>query len=273
MSDEFDILSPQDDEPLGIFDGPNAKYARMAIAALGSIPWIGGFLAATAALDAEKEQGKVNRTLERWIGEHELKIHELRNSLNAIANRIEALGADAQLRVEEEGYLLLVRKAFKSWDGAETQEKREYVQRLVTNAAGTKVSEYDVVRLFLDWIDFYHEAHFAIMRAIYNKKGITRLDIWREISNDSKPPREDSSEADLFRMLIGDLSTGRVIRQERQTDSSGKFLKKPTKSKGSKSPPNPYMTSSFDDKDGYELSELGQEFIHYVLQDTVSHIE
>ena len=33
------------------------------------------------------------------------------------------------------------------------------------------------------------------------------------------------------------------------------------------------MKSSFDDTDRYELSELGQEFVHYVLHDAVTRVE
>ena len=32
--------------------GKKRKFARFALAALSSIPWVGGFLSATAALDA-----------------------------------------------------------------------------------------------------------------------------------------------------------------------------------------------------------------------------
>ena len=56
------------------------------------------------------------------------------------------------------------------------------------------------------------------MRAVYKSRGITRLGIWRQLSEETTPPKENSSEADLFRMLVGDLSTGRIIRQERQED-------------------------------------------------------
>ena len=33
--------------------GKKRKFARFTLAALSSIPWVGGFLSATAALDAE----------------------------------------------------------------------------------------------------------------------------------------------------------------------------------------------------------------------------
>lgn len=39
-------------------------------------------------------------------------------------------------------------------------------------------------------------------------------------------PREDSAEADLFKLLIRDLSTGGVIRQERDVNQLGQFVRK-----------------------------------------------
>jgi hypothetical protein len=41
-----------------LLSGPNyANYGRFVFAALGSVPWVGGVIAASAAAHAEKEQG------------------------------------------------------------------------------------------------------------------------------------------------------------------------------------------------------------------------
>lgn len=255
---------------LALPESSTNAYGRFAMAALGSIPWVGGFIAGGAALHAEREQGRVNENIDTWMKEHERKIAALYETLSSIAQRIDVLGEDAKERIQQESYLELVRKGFRIWDRAETDDKRQLVQHLLTNAAGTSVTDDDTVRLFLDWIDRYHEAHFGIIRAVYQHRGITLRGIWREMGNSGDMPRENSSAADLFRMLIHDLSTGRVIRQERRTNSFGQFLKKP---RGSRGPSSNVLKSSFDDTDGHELSELGQEFIHYVLQDAVTRID
>jgi membrane protein DedA with SNARE-associated domain len=40
--------------------GKGYKYVRFVVAALGSIPWVGGFIAASASLSAERDQQVVN---------------------------------------------------------------------------------------------------------------------------------------------------------------------------------------------------------------------
>ena len=74
------------------------------------------------------------------------------------------MGASIDERIQSEEYLGLVRKAFRTWDEADTDEKRHYAANIVTNSAGTRVCSDDVVRLFLDWLELYHEAHFAVIR-------------------------------------------------------------------------------------------------------------
>ena len=73
------------------------------------------------------------------------------------------------------------------------------------------------MRLFVSWLNLYHEFHLAVIRQIYSNPGITRYDIWAEI-HEGDLPREDSAEADLYKLIIRDLSTGGVIRQPRDTD-------------------------------------------------------
>lgn len=79
--------------------------------------------------------------------------------------------------------------------------------------------------------------------------------------------REDSTDADLFRLLFRDLSTGGIIRQHRETDYAGNFIRKaPQRHSAQSGMPNA-MKSAFDDEDGYELTQLGQQFVHYAMTD------
>src|SRR5580765_5293797 len=183
--------------------GKGHRYVRFVVAALGSIPWVGGLIAASASFSAEHEQQSLN------------KLKQLGNTLADIFIRLDGLGEEVQERIESPEYLGLVRKAFRSWDQADTEEKKQMFKKLIANAGASKLCPDDLIRLFLHWIDQYHETHFVVMKEIYRNPNITRAELWHKIHG--QPVREDSSEADLFRYLIRDLSTGGVIRQARET--------------------------------------------------------
>ena len=290
------------------------KYTRFIVSALGSIPWAGSFFSASAALNAEKDQGQINELHRQWLEEHQEKINNLCRTLSEIIKRIEDFGDEVKDRLESLEYLTLTRKGFRIWDQADTDEKRELVRLLLTNSCATELCTDDLVRLFLDWIQLYHEAHFKrlsensggrplrlndlvwipacagmtdpvstacstgpragfqtaskVIRQIYRHPGITRGGIWDNISADR--PREDSAQADVYRLLIRDLSTGGVIRQHREKDASGQFIKKSTRGRSRSSG---VMTSAFEDTEPYELTELGRQFVHYTMDEVTPRIE
>jgi hypothetical protein len=75
----------------------------------------------------------------------------------------------------------------------------------------------------------------------------------------------------LYKLLVRDLSMGGVIRQQRQTDYAGNFVKKqsPHVSKGQASRT---MASAFENSEGYELTDLGRQFVHYAMTEIVARI-
>jgi hypothetical protein len=225
-------------------------------------------IAASASLSAEVEQGKVNELHRLWLAEHQQKAKELIGALTDIFARLENFGHEIDERLESPEYLNLVKRCFRSWDEADTQEKKQMLKKLITNAGAIRLCDDDLVRLFIAWIDQYHESHFSVIKEIYKHPGITRARIWDSIHG--ARPREDSPEADLFRYLIRDLSTGGVIRQERETDGLGNFYKRePSISRGT---PSRVMESSFEPTKPYVLTALGKQFVHYVMQDVVPQI-
>lgn len=138
--------------------GKGKKYVRFIMAALGSIPWVGsylGILGAIAGLSGEADQDKVNGLLKLWVEEHQPKLEELKQTLGDIVERLDGLGEETQQRIESPEYLALVRRSFRSWDEADTAEKREYIKRLLTNAGATKLCPDDLIRIFISWIDDY----------------------------------------------------------------------------------------------------------------------
>lgn len=245
------------------------KYGRFALAALGSIPWVGGVISAMAALSAERDQERINDLQRAWLQEHTGKVQELGDTLADIFKRLDSFGDEIQERIESPSYLALVREAFRSWDQADTDEKKRMLKNLITNAGGTKLCGDDLVRLFIHWIEQYHETHFTVIKEIYHNPQITRANIWDKIHGPR--PREDSADADLFKYLIRDLSMGGVIRQERETDYEGRFLRKVPQS-STRGNPGRLMESAFEDTKPYVLTELGKQFVHYVMNESVSRI-
>ena len=243
-------------------------FKKFFLAALGSIPWVGGFLSASADIAMQDEDVRADSLQSEWLEEHDHKIGALYETLDEMADRFDKFGEDIDDRLQSEEYLDLVRRAFRTWDRADTDEKRRYIANLITNAAGTRLTPDDVVRLFIDWLDNYHEAHFAVIQHIYHHPRSSRYDIWEAIHGEF--PREDSAEADLFRLLIRDLSTGNVIRQERETTADGDFLRRPrTKRRG---PAPTTMESAFEETKPYVLTELGKQFVHYAMTEAVRRI-
>jgi hypothetical protein len=267
LGDVGDNVQRELDHPLGA--ERQRKYRRIVLAAMGSIPWVGSFIAAAGAADGEREQKQVNELQQEWLEEHHHKLTDLKRTLLEILQRLESLGSEIDARIEADEYLGLVRKAFRVWDQADTQEKRKLVQNLLTNAGGTPLTGDDVVRLFIQWIDYYHEAHFAVIRSLVKSPRCTRADMWQDIHG--REVSEDSAEADLFKLLVRDLSTGGVIRQHRETTPDGQFVRR-SPARTPRGYGSRVMKSAFDDTEEYELTELGRQFVHYTMNEVVARI-
>ena len=154
---------------------------------------MGGFFSASASFWTESNQSSINELQRLWLQEHQRKLVNLGSDVEEIVHRFEELGAATELRIEDPGYLLLVEQAFRTWDKAATDEKRSLVKKIVSNAAGTSLCSDDVIRLFIEWIDYYHEAHFAVIREIYKAAGITRGEIWDRIYGRPGSPRDSGA--------------------------------------------------------------------------------
>jgi len=255
------------DEAMGAGAGPSV--ARVALAFLGGlVPGLGGPLGAAAAAWSEAESETFKRILNAWLKLQEDEIREIGVTLAEVLGRLDTNDERLQERIESPEYLRLVKKCFRDWSAAESEAKRRLVRNLLVSAASTQLTSDDVVSLFIEWIGKYSEPHFAVIREVYKNEGISRGEIWENIHGEV--PRDDSAEADLFRLLIHDLNTGRVIRQYREVDFDGNFLKAP-RSSGSRS--SGTMVSAFDLEKPYVLTELGRQFVHYTMTEIVAKIE
>jgi len=244
---------------------------KFVLAALGAIPWIGGFLSAAASIKTEQGAQQADSLQTKWLEEHTKKIEDLQATLTQIFARFEAFGGDVEERIQSESYLKLVRRAFRSWDRADTNAKRKYIGHLITNAAGTRECPDDIIRMFIDWIDLYHEAHFSIVHQVYQsqEEGITKYDIWNNIYG--AVPREDSAEAGLFRLLYRDLNQGGLVHQQREVDDQGSYLRKARSQQRGRTA-SKTMESSFDDIKVHVLTPLGKQFVHYAMTDSVRRV-
>jgi hypothetical protein len=254
--------------------GPKGSgVARGALNVVGGfIPFAGGLLSAAASAWSEHEQNKINDFLHHWIQMLAAEMREKEQTILEILARVDMHDEETAKRVESPAYQALMRKAFRQWSGAESEAKRTMVRNLLVNAAGSRVASDDVVKLFLDWLDLYSEFHFEVIGAIYNNAGITRGGVWYRLGRPAV--REDSSEADLFRLLFRDLSTGGIVRQHRETDYAGNFIAKRSASRttGPKGETKT-MKSAFDNEEQYELTALGQQFVHYAMTDVPKKLD
>ncbi|MCU7853426.1 MAG: hypothetical protein KZQ80_14580 [Candidatus Thiodiazotropha sp. (ex Monitilora ramsayi)] len=268
MSDKEDGNESEKEFP----DGGNfAKVSRGALQAAGGlIPFAGGVLSAFAGAWSEKEQEEVNKFFKYWVQGLEDELKEKETTLIEIMARLDLQDEEIAKRVESKEYQSIVRKTFRDWSAAESENKREYVRNILANAAACSVSSDDVVRMFFDWIDKYSDMHFQVIASVYNSNGISRGEIWRRIGRERV--REDSADADVYKLLIRDLSTGGIIRQHRERDYNGNPIPKKTVRRPKGSGPKPPV-SAFDEEELYELTDLGQQFIHYAMTDLPIRIE
>lgn len=235
-------------------------------------PIVGALSLAVVKKWNDKDQDKVNRFIEEWIRMIHDELREKEATLLEIMARIDLQDDQISKRVESKEYQSLVRKTFREWAGAESEAKRVWIRNILSNSATSSHTSDEVVRMFIDWIGSYSELHFKVIANIYQSggRGTSRGAIWRALGRPDV--REDSADADLYKLLFRDLSTGGIMRQHREVDYEGNFLQKATIKK-SPSGGAKKLTSAFDNVELYELTELGAQFVHYAMNDLPLKVE
>lgn len=226
-----------------------------------------GAMSGAAGAWGESEQDGVNDLVKECLRVQREQIEDVASNVMQILTRLDLDDDETARRVESPEYQALLRRAFRQWTYVESEEKREYLRRLLTHAGDPRVKQDDFIRLFIDWIGRYSELHFRVMKVVYQNEGFSRADIWNELHGQGV--REDSKEADIFKCLISDLSLGHVIRQERAKTGDGTFLKH----KKAPRRPSAFMTSAFEDGKAYEMTEIGRQFVHFTMTELVSKLE
>ncbi|HXN18472.1 MAG TPA: hypothetical protein VN875_09095 [Candidatus Binatus sp.] len=246
--------------------GYGPRVARFALACLGAIPIAGGVFAGAGSAWSEADQAHYNKVFASWLRLQEDELREIGVTIAEILSRLDLNDVNVQRRIESPGYLSLIKKCFRDWSAAESEEKRILIRNLLTNAAVHRICSDDVLRIFIQWIEMFSEAHLAVIKYVYQNEGSTRSEIWSGVHGEKV--REDSAEADLFKLLMHDLTTGYVIRQHREKDYYGNFVKSARRPRS----PSQTMTSAFDDDKPYELTELGKQFVRYTMEGVMPRI-
>jgi hypothetical protein len=261
--------NPAEEITTALSKGYGPRIARFALAVLGgAIPFAGGVFSGAAGEWSDAEQAHFNKVFASWLQLQQDEIKEIGITIAEILTRIDLNDEQITERIESPAYLSLIKKAFRDWSAAESEEKRVMVRNLLTNAAVHKICADDVVRMFIQWIDLYSENHFAVLKFIYKNIGCTRWEIWLAVHGEKV--REDSAEADLFKLIMHEFTTGYVIRQHREKDSQGNYLKVSTRKP--RAVPSRLMKSAFDDDKEYELTELGKQFVRYTMENVMPRI-
>lgn len=242
------------------------KKAQQALAYLSGIPPSEEEALIEAIALTKEENIEFDRLLSIWLKLQEAEIKEIGRTLMEVLQRLKLTSKRVRERIESPNYLCLVRKSFRNWSAAESEQKRVLVRNLLANAASRTTSPDFALLMFIDWLDKYSDEHFALMRTIFAflPEGLTRHEIWEVLHPDRELPAEDSAEADMFKMLILDLTTGYVIRQPREKNFYGSFVR----SKPARAASPEANISAFEDTKKYVLTELGKQFVAYTMEET-----
>lgn len=243
------------------------KLARFALAAMGSIPFAGGVFSGIGGAWSEAEQEKINSVFRTWLKLQEEELEQIGKTLSEVLFRLDLHDEQIVKRIESKEFSSIVKKCFRDWSAGDSEDKRIKLRNLLANAASCNLTSDDVIKLFIEWIAKYSVVHFKVISIVYKNEMFTRYQIWSNMYGGKV--REDSAEADLFKLVIQDLSMGHVIRQYRAVDSQGFFLKEQTVRKKTTSK---RMKSAFDDEKKYVLTSLGKQFVHYTMNEIVPRI-
>ena len=131
---------------------PGGKYGRAALNTLGGlIPFVGGVFSAAAGMWSEAEQERLNSFFKHWFEMLRAEATEKQRTIIEIAQRLDLHDETIADRVSNDEFQSLLRKGFRDWPGAESEEKRILIRNILANAGATRIVSDDVVKLFMAW--------------------------------------------------------------------------------------------------------------------------
>src|ERR1700690_1083760 len=117
--------NPEDKPPKGVRGGRAIRAVLNA--AGGAIPFVGGVLSAASGAWSEKEQEKINSFFEHWLKMLQEEMAEKAQTILEIMARLDMNDEKTAERVASPEYQALIRKAFRDWAGAESENKRTLI--------------------------------------------------------------------------------------------------------------------------------------------------
>ena len=118
----------------------HAQIGRFALQTIGgAVPLFGGFLSAIAGTWSEKEQERVNNFFKHWLKMIEDELQEKSKTVVEIMSRLDMQDQKIAERVESKEYQSLIKKTFRDWAGAESEEKRVLLRNILANAASVEI--------------------------------------------------------------------------------------------------------------------------------------
>jgi hypothetical protein len=137
------------------------QYTRGALQAVGgAVPFAGGLLSAIAGAWSENEQVKVNQFIESWLRMLQDELREKEKTVVEIMARLDLNNEKIAERVESKEFQSLVKKTFREWAGAESEDKRTLIRNILANTAASTLTSDDVIRMFVDWVRMFSVLHF-----------------------------------------------------------------------------------------------------------------
>ncbi len=241
-----------------------SKITRFSLALVsGMVPFFGGALEGIANTWSEIENERFRNVVQQWLEVQDAEILKLTDTIEEIMSRLDLENPIILARVQSGAYLHFLKKSIHQIQHNHQEEKRKMARHLLINAAQHRFCTDELVNLFIDWIDRYNLGHFAVLAEIHHAKKITRQKIWHNLNGPKVS--ENSHEADLFKLVLHDLSLGQLIRQHRTVDAKGNFIvesKKKKKIRANESAKR--LKSAFDNEKTYELTALGEKFTVYI---------
>ena len=194
--------------------------ARAALNALsGAIPLAGGLLSAAASAWSEKDQAKVNDFLHHLMEMLAAEMHEKHQTIVELTSRIDMQDEKISERVKSPEYQALLRKAFRDWASTEFRPKARVRAQHPVERGADRDRERRCGEAFLEWIGITPSGTSR------SSPGSTTMRASRAAACGGRSGGRRFARIPptpmLFRLIFHDLSTGRIVRQHRQTDGYG----------------------------------------------------